>query len=68
MWWKEEVDYSKGDKLEDMTHDVKEHFMDRPHLIKSLKDDAEKPLCVGYSKFTKLSTVLRLYNLKEENG
>ena len=51
-----------------MIHDVEDHFMDRLHLIKSLKDDAEKFLYIGCSKFTKQSTVLRLYNLKVENG
>ena len=65
---KEEVDYSEGDKLEDMIHDVKKHFMNCPHLIESLKDDVEKSLYVGCLKFTKLSVVLRLYNLKSENG
>ena len=50
-----------------MIHDVEEHFMDRPHLIESLKDDAEKPLYIGWSKFTKLSAAFKLYNLKVEN-
>ena len=47
-----------------MIHDVEEYFMNHPHLIKSFKDDAEKPLHVRCSKFTKLSTVLRLHNFK----
>jgi len=64
---REKVDCNEGDKLEDMIHDVEEHFMDHQHLIQSLKDDAEKNLYVGCSKFTKLSAVLRLYNLKAEN-
>jgi len=38
--------------------------MDRPNLIKSLKNDAEKSLYVGCLKFTKLCAMLRLYNLK----
>jgi len=41
--------------------------MDHSHLFESLKNDAEKLLYVS-SKFTKLSAVLRLYNLKIENG
>ena len=65
---REGVDCSKGDKLEDMIYDVEDHFMDRPHLIQSLKDNAEKSLYAGCSKFSKLSTALRLYNLKVENG
>jgi len=59
--------WGEDEKLEDMIHDVEDHFTDCPHLIKSLKDDAEKPLYVGCSKFTKLSTVFRLYGLKPEN-
>ena len=41
---KEEGDYSEGDKLEDMIHDVEKHFIDCSHLIECLKDDAEKNL------------------------
>ena len=37
--WKE-VDCSESDKLEDMIYDVEDHFVDHPHLIQSLKDDA----------------------------
>jgi len=64
---REEIDCNEGDKLEDMIYDVEDHFMDRPHLIQSLKDNAEKSLYAGCSKFNKLSTVLRLYNLKVGN-
>ena len=63
---REEIDCSQGDKLEDMIHDVEDHFMDRPNLIQSLKNDARKFLYVS-SKLTKLFEVLRLYNLKVEN-
>ena len=39
---REKIDYREGDKLEGMIHDVKDHFMDRSHLIQSLKDNAKK--------------------------
>ena len=65
---REEVNCSEGDKLEDMIHDVEDHFMDHPHLIQNVKNDAEKLLYVSCSKLTKLSAVLRLYNLKIGNG
>ena len=42
--------------------------MDHPHLFESLKNDSEKCLYVGCSKFTKFSATLRLYNLKEGNS
>ena len=63
---REEID-SEGDKLEDMIHDIQSHFMDHPHLIQSFKDDADKSLYIGCSKFTKLSALLRLHNLKAGN-
>ena len=58
---------NKADKLEDM-HDVEENLMDHPKILDSLKNDAETHLYVSCSKFTRLYVVLRLYNLKAENG
>ncbi|XP_027361200.1 uncharacterized protein LOC113869190 [Abrus precatorius] len=37
-------------------------------MFERLKDDAEKPLYNGCRKFTRLSSVLKLYNLKAMNG
>ena len=51
-----------------MVLDAKENFMDRPKILDGLKNDAETPLYVGCSKFTRLSAVLRLYNLKVKDG
>lgn len=65
---RDELDSNESDKLEDMMHDVEENFMDCPHLFERLKSDAEKPLYASCSKFTRLSVVLRLYNLKAGNG
>ena len=48
-------------------HGVDEYFVENSHLFESSKNDEEKLLYVG-SKFTKLSAVLRLYNLKVKNG
>jgi len=42
--------------------------MDHPKIFDSLKNDAETPLYVGCFKFTRLSALLRLYNLKVRNG
>ena len=39
----EEIDCDKGDKLEDIMHDVDEYFLDHPHLFECLKNDTEKP-------------------------
>ena len=62
----EEVDSSEGDQLEDI-YDVEENFTDHPYLFESLKNDSEKSLYDGCTTFTKLSALLRLYNLKTEN-
>ena len=42
--------------------------MDRPKILDGLKNDAETPLYVDWSKFNRFYVVLRLYNLKGENG
>ena len=61
------LDCNESDKLEHMVHDVEKNFMDHPKILKRLKKDAETPLYVGCSQFTRLSTILRLHNLKAKN-
>jgi len=65
---REEVDCNEGDQLKYMIHDIEENFTDCPHLFKSLKNDSEKSSYNGYTTFTKLSAMLRLYNLKARNA
>ena len=65
---REEVFSKEGDNLKDMMNDVEGNFLDWEELFQNLKTDSEKPLYNGCSKFTKLSVVLRLYNLKAGNG
>ncbi|XP_071729360.1 uncharacterized protein [Rutidosis leptorrhynchoides] len=57
------------DNLDDMLHDL-ERNMDENEFDKFQQNfiDSEKPLYVGCTKFTKLSTVLRLVNLKSNNN
>ncbi|KAL4561270.1 hypothetical protein LXL04_033434 [Taraxacum kok-saghyz] len=58
-----------NDKLDDMLHDIEDEVPDKDHLkFQQLFDDAEKPLYVGCTKFTKLSAVLKLMNLKATHG
>ena len=47
---------------------VEEDLRDCPKMFESLLSDAEKPLYNGCTKFTRLPTVLKLYNLKAING
>ncbi|XP_019189401.1 PREDICTED: uncharacterized protein LOC109183793 [Ipomoea nil] len=61
-------DDEDNDRIDEMMRDVQEDFSEMPHEFKSLFDNAEKRLFPGSTKFTKLSGVLKLYNLKAKNG
>ena len=39
-----------------------------PEMFETLLEDAQKPLFPGYKNFTKLSTLVKLYNLKARYG
>nr|XP_043639389.1 uncharacterized protein LOC122610466 [Erigeron canadensis] len=57
-----------GDKLNDMLHDVEDEVLDKDYeKFQKLFDEAETSLYPG-SKFTKLSAVYRLFNLKAGYG
>jgi hypothetical protein len=51
-----------------MAEAVEEDLRDCPKMFERLKNDAGTPLYDGCSKFTRLSAVLKLYNLKAANG
>jgi len=54
-------------RLEGMIHDVgAESFAIA--IFENMSNDAETPLYLGSTNFTRLSTVLRLMNLKAMNG
>ncbi|XP_073120201.1 uncharacterized protein [Henckelia pumila] len=48
----------------DMVHDAFDSYAENPTTFKNLLEDAEKPLYSGCSKFTRLSAVVKLFNLK----
>jgi len=54
--------------MEDMIRDIGEDSFRQAHVYGSLKDDSETELYPNCSSFTRLSTVLRLFNIKERNG
>src|ERR1051325_4373915 len=56
------------DRVEEIAEALEEDLADCPKMFERLVSDAEKPLYVGCSKFTRLSAVLKLYNLKADNG
>ena len=56
------------DNMEDMIQDVGAEAFAQTHVYEMMSGDAETPLYVGSTKFTRLSVVLRLMNLKATNG
>ncbi|KAG2371826.1 uncharacterized protein HKW66_Vig0239470 [Vigna angularis] len=62
------VDEAEQDNLEDMIRDVGAEAFSQAHVYETMSTDAETPLYTGSTKFTRLSAVLRLMNLKASNG
>ncbi|XP_073285420.1 uncharacterized protein [Primulina huaijiensis] len=55
---------SFNEKPIDMVHCVYESYAENPSQFNKLLEDADKPLYPGCAKFTKLSAVVKLFNLK----
>ena len=65
----ENAEYDFTENLEDMLHDVEDEICDKNlKKIQYLSNESKKPLYPGCTKFTKLSVVLKLLNLKADNG
>ena len=56
------------DNMEDMIWDVGVEAFAQAHVYETMSADAETPLYVDSTKFTRLSVILRLMNLKATNG
>jgi hypothetical protein len=56
------------DRVEEIAEALEEDLKDCPKMFERLVSDAEKPLYNGCTKFTRLSALLKLYNLKAGNG
>jgi len=56
------------DPLEDMICDVGAESLAKAHEYGSVSSDVETPLYFGSTNFTRLSTMLRLMNLKTIYG
>ena len=63
----EKVHFSMDDRLEDMIRDVGAKSFANA-VFENMSNDAETPLYPGSTNFTRLSTMLRLMNLKAMNG
>ncbi|KAA0063907.1 transposase [Cucumis melo var. makuwa] len=51
-----------------MVQNVRDQFSEVPNTFDNMFDDAKKPLYLGCKRFTKLSALVRLYNLKVRFG
>jgi len=56
------------DCMEDMIRDIGEESFHQTHVFDSLKDDSLTELYTGCSSSSRLSAVLRLFNMKAKNG
>ncbi|KAJ4718934.1 Transposon protein, putative, CACTA, En/Spm sub-class [Melia azedarach] len=56
-----------GENIE-MIHDAYKNYEGDPKGFKKLLEDAEKPLYPGCTKYTKMTALVRLYNLKGKYG
>ncbi|GAU23276.1 hypothetical protein TSUD_281710 [Trifolium subterraneum] len=62
------VDVDMNDRLDDMIRDIGPESFQRAHMYDNLHKDREETLYPGCTNFTRLSAVLRLFNLKARNG
>jgi len=65
----ENAEFEFIDDLEDMLHDVEDEISVKDYeKFQHMSDESKKPLYPGCTKFSKLSAVLKLLNLKADNG
>ena len=55
-------------ELDELMHDVEAEFVDIPNFFTKMSVDSKKPLFPNCTKYTKLSAVFKLFNLKAKNG
>ena len=60
--------HDEDDRVVEMVRDAEDGFVGRHQTFEKLLEDAEIPLYDGCTKFTKLSALVRLFNLKAANG
>ncbi|KAI4353193.1 hypothetical protein L6164_002159 [Bauhinia variegata] len=63
-----EVDVDIDNRLEDMIHDIGVESFEWLYVFNELDNDVDKSFYPGCTKYTGLSEVLRLVNLKGKNG
>ena len=55
-------------ELDELMHDVEGEFVDYPNIFENMSADSKKPLFPNCTKYTKLSAIFKLFNLKAKNG
>ncbi|CAK8561831.1 unnamed protein product [Lathyrus sativus] len=65
---RDNVSAEMDDLLEDMMRDIGQDLFKKAHAYDTLCSDKDKPLYPGCTNFTRLSAVLKLFNLKANNG
>src|SRR5262249_19427451 len=60
--------HNEKDRVSDMIRDAKDGFVSCSHTFEKLLEDAKILLYDECTKFTKLSALVRLFNLKAANG
>src|ERR1043165_9765948 len=68
LGWCYVTDTYDCDRVDEIAEALEEDIQDCPKMFESLVSDADKPLYKDYPKFTRLSAVLKLYNLKARSG
>jgi hypothetical protein len=64
----ESIGNVESQQLDEIMNDIAADFVDIPEIFKNLGNDSNVPLFPGCTKFMKISTVFKLYNLKAKNG
>lgn len=65
---REEVDDDDINDTIGMFEAAHNYFNEKSENFEKLLDDAKKLLCLNYKNFTKISTLVKLYNLKAKLG
>jgi hypothetical protein len=56
-----------NNNLDEMMNDIAVDFFDKPEVFKNLCNNSNMPLYYDCTKFTKISVIFKLYNLKIKN-
>ena len=57
-----------ANQFDELFHNIEANFQDNAGTFESLLSDAHQPLYTGCTMFMRMSTLLKLYNLKVNNG